>query len=138
MTCVGVGGGGWMDAAAAWLALSPADRERTAIYASGRALRSEVNAAVQTGLKANGELGQTALGLDVLSRVNTTREELRYAASYQPGMVAVFDRENRAQKLTKGTYTVIDSDRQRGLVTLESAGGKRTVLRHARTRPNRR
>jgi ATP-dependent exoDNAse (exonuclease V) alpha subunit len=133
---VEVGEGAAVEAAAAWLSLSPAERERTAIYASGRVLRSEVNAAVQSGLKANGELGQTALGLDVLSRVNATREELRYAASYRPGMVAVFDRENRAQKLTKGTYSVVDSDRQRGLVTLEGAGGKRTVLRLDRLRPN--
>lgn len=133
---VEVGDGAAIEAAAAWLALSPADRERTAIYASGRALRSEVNAAVQTGLKANGELGQQALALEVLSRVNATREELRYAATYQTGMVAVFDRENRSQKLAKGSYTVIDSDRQRGLVMLESASGMRAVLHVDRLRPN--
>ena len=37
-------------AAEQWLALPPAVRERTAIYAAGRALRSAVNDAVQTGL----------------------------------------------------------------------------------------
>ncbi|WP_072383717.1 MobF family relaxase [Novosphingobium sp. NDB2Meth1] len=133
---VEVGEGAAIEAAAAWLSLAPVERERTAIYASGRAMRSEVNAAVQSGLKVNGELGQTALRLDVLSRVNKTREELRYASSYRPGMVAVFDRDNRAQKLGKGTYTVIESDRQRGSVTLEGEGGKHTVLKVDRLRPN--
>ena len=33
-------------AAEKWLSLSPADRDRTSIYASGRALRSAVNEAV--------------------------------------------------------------------------------------------
>lgn len=127
--------GAAIEAAAAWLALAPGERERTAIYASGRTLRSEVNAAVQTGLKANGELGQVTIGLDVLSRVNTTREELRYAATYRPGMVVEFDRGNKAQGLTKGSYSVIDSDGKRGLVTLERADGKRAMLRVDRLRP---
>ncbi|MGC8074784.1 hypothetical protein ACP3W1_29930, partial [Salmonella enterica] len=38
-------------AAEQWLALAPQDRDRTAIYASGRLLRSAVNDAVQRGLK---------------------------------------------------------------------------------------
>ena len=107
---VEVGEGAAIEAAAAWLALAPAERERTAIYASGRTLRSEVNEAVQTGLKANGELGQPALKLDVLARVNTTREELRYAGTYVRGMVVEVDRDKRAQGLTRGTYRVVETD----------------------------
>src|SRR3546814_19581834 len=59
-----------LTAAEQWLQLAPLERERTAIYASGRALRTAVNEAVQRGLKANGELGKTSLDLTVLSRVN--------------------------------------------------------------------
>src|SRR3546814_13362778 len=62
-------------AAEQWLQLAPLERERTAIYASGRALRTAVNEAVQRELKANGELGKTSLDLTVLSRVNATRAE---------------------------------------------------------------
>src|SRR3546814_19642511 len=50
-----------LTAAEQWLQLAPLERERTAIYASGRALRTAVNEAVQRGLKANGELGKTSL-----------------------------------------------------------------------------
>ena len=71
-----------IQAAAAWLSLAPTDRETTSIYASGRSLRSAVNEAVQTGLKANGELGPGAMRLAILSRVNVTREEQRHARSY--------------------------------------------------------
>src|SRR3546814_9249316 len=48
-----------LPAAAHWPQLAPPDRERTEIYAQGRALRTAVNAADQVGLKANGEPGQT-------------------------------------------------------------------------------
>lgn len=132
---VEVGEGAAIDAAAAWLALAPADRERTAIYASGRTLRSEVNEAVQTGLKANGELGQPALKLDVLARVNTTREELRYAGTYLRGMVVEVDRDKRAQGLTRGTYQVVESDMKRERVTLENGRGKQFEFRPGKLRP---
>ena len=132
---VEVGEGAAIEAAAAWLALSPAQRETTAIYASGRTLRSEVNAAVQTGLKANGEIGAPSLKLDVMSRVNTTREELRYAATYQPGQVVEVARDKRAQGLGRGTYRVIDSDPRRDRVELENERGKRFEFRPGRLRP---
>lgn len=80
-------GDGALVAAETWLSLSPAERERTAIYASGRTLRAAANEAVQTGLAANGELGPAAMELKVLSRINTTREELRYLAAYREEMV---------------------------------------------------
>lgn len=130
-----VGGGAAIDVAAAWLALSPAERERTSIYASGRVLRGEVNEAVQTGLKANGELGPGTMRLDVLSRVNTTREELRYARSYAPGMVVEVDRRQRGQGLANGEYQVVATDPGRERITLENARGRRFDFRPSQLRP---
>lgn len=132
---VEAGEGAAIEAAAAWLRLSPAERETTAIYASGRALRGEVNVAVQGGLKANGEIGEPSLHLDVLARVNATREELRYTASYVPGMVVDVDRDLRAQRLPRGTYSVILVDSRRERVELENARGKRFAFRPSRLRP---
>ena len=124
-----------VDAAAAWLSLSPAEREMTAIYASGRNLRGQVNEAVQTGLKANGELGPGSLRLNVLSRVNLTREEMRYARSYAVGMVLEVDRRQRGQGLQKGRYDVIATDPSRERVMLQSERGKRFEFRPGQTRP---
>ncbi|WP_225008044.1 MobF family relaxase [Novosphingobium percolationis] len=122
-------------ASAAWLALSPDERDRTAIYASGRALRSDVNAAVQTGLKANGELGREAMALEVLSRVNMTREELRYARSYAPGMVVEFDQRQRTQGLGRGSYRVAEVDVSRERLVLENRRGEKVAFRPGRLRP---
>ena len=132
---VEVADGAAIEAAAAWLALSPAERERTSIYASGRALRGAVNEAVQIGLKANGELGPGMVHLNTLTRVNATREELRYARTYTPGMVVEVDRRQRGQGLLKGQYRIVESDPKRERVTLENERGKRFEFRPGQLRP---
>lgn len=107
----------------------------TAIYASGRALRGEVNEAVQTGLKANGELGPGAMKVQVLSRINLTREELRYARSYAPGTVLEVDRRQRGQGLQKGSYTVVSTDPSCERVTLQNERGRQFEFRPGQLRP---
>lgn len=121
-------------AAEQWLALPPIERERTAIYASGRALRSAVNAAVQTGLKANGELGPGSLQLEVLSRVNATREELRYLAAYREGMILDVRGRDRALRLAGGQYRVASVDHAGRSVELEDRRGRRASFRPSRIR----
>ncbi|OYX62910.1 MAG: TrwC protein [Sphingomonadales bacterium 32-64-17] len=122
-------------AAEKWLSLSPADRDRTSIYASGRALRSAVNEAVQRGLKANGELGPRSGRLTVHSRVNVTHEELRYLRTYQPGMVLNFRSRDSTQKLSKGDYTVKTIDQARKQLVLEDRKGRLRKFNPARLRP---
>ena len=122
-------------AAEQWLALAPQDRDRTAIYASGRLLRSAVNDAVQRGLKANGELGKTPLDLTVLSRVNATREELRYLSAYRPGMVLDVRSADKQQRLPRGEYKVESIDDKSREVRLRDAKGRTRTLRPSRIRP---
>ena len=122
-------------AAEQWLALAPQDRDRTAIYASGRLLRSAVNDAVQRGLKANGELGKTTLDLTVLSRVNATREELRYLPAYRPGMVLDVRSPDKQQRLPRGEYKVESIDDKSREVRLRDAKGRMRTLRPSRIRP---
>lgn len=128
-------GDGAIVAAETWLALPPQERERTAIYASGRALRSAANQAVQTGLVANGELGPSALELVVLSRVNATREELRYLAAYRQNMVLEVRSPDKHQNLPKGSYKIAGIDKGKGTVRLRDTKGRERVLRPARIRP---
>lgn len=132
---VEVAEGGAITAATTWLALSPGERDATSIYASGRTLRAAVNEAVQTGLKANGELGQPSLSVDTLVRVSTTREELRYAGTYALGLVIEFDRHQRTQGLHAGRHTVVASDVQKGLVRLRDRHGRLEDFRPGRLKP---
>ena len=72
-------------AAEMWLGLSTADRESTAVFASGRTSRTIINQRIQDGLAAEGSVRGEGIHLTVYERVNTTREELRYASTYRPG-----------------------------------------------------
>ncbi|HMS19724.1 MAG TPA: AAA family ATPase [Sphingorhabdus sp.] len=132
---VEVGEGAAVAAAAAWLSLAPKERDRTSIYASGRSLRSAVNEAVQTGLKANGELGEPSLKVEALTRVNVTREELRYAKTYAPGMVVEVARRQRAQGLLAGSYVVIGPGEAVESVMLQNSRGKQFAFRPSRLKP---
>lgn len=98
-------------------------------------MRGEVNEAVQTGLKANGELGPGAMKIEVLSRINLTREELRYARSYAPGTVLEVDRRQRGQGLQKGSYAVVATDLSRERVTLQNERGRQFEFRPGQLRP---
>lgn len=122
-------------AAEQWLSLSAPDRAKTAIYASGRVLRSAVNEAVQRGLKANGELGPGAARLNVQTRVNATREELRHLGAYQSGMVLVFRSWDGTQKLSAGDYTVKSIDYARKQLELEDRRGRVHRFSPSRLRP---
>lgn len=72
-------------AADMWLELSPGEREATAVFASGRDARAVINQRIQDGLIAEGSVNGQAIHLTVFERVNTTREELRYASTYRQG-----------------------------------------------------
>jgi conjugative relaxase-like TrwC/TraI family protein len=127
-------GDGALVAADTWLALDKDYRARTSIYASGRAIRSAVNAAVQQGLLANGEIGPGKTELGVLDRVNTTREELRHLSPYQPGRVLEVSRKQQALGLSAGEYRVLGQDRKGRHVEVADKRGKRFRFDPARIR----
>lgn len=127
-------GRGSQEAAERWLALPPDERASTAIYASGRRLRGEVNRAVQDGLAARGEIGPGSIKLQVLDRVSLTNEELRYVQSYQPGQVVEIAQAQRGQRLPRAKATVERVDAKRGTVTLRLSGGRERTFRPAELR----
>lgn len=129
-------GRGAQEAAERWLALSPEERDRTAIYASGRRLRGEANAAVQAGLLKQWELGPGRLDLEVLDRVSMTDEELRYAHSYVPGMIVEISRTQRSQNLPRARADVSRVDLKTGTVHLRLSHGREVSFRPDRLRPN--
>ena len=118
-------GDGAIVAAEQWLSLSKSERDRTAIYASGRKIRSAVNEAVQTGRLANREIGPAKLSLRVFDRVNTTREELRYLASYQAGRILEVSRRVKMLGLMPGEYRILNGRRSSNKVTVVNKRGKR-------------
>ena len=95
-------------AAERWLAMSPHEREATAVFASGRDARAAINRTIQEGLVAEGSVSGPGIHLTVYERVNTTREELRYTYSYQAGQTLEVGRGGgRDLGLAAGRYDVV-------------------------------
>ena len=96
------------DAADRWLGLSSEERERTAVFASGRDTRAAINGRIQAGLAAEGTLRGEAISLTVYERVNLTREELRYATNYAVGQTLEVGRGGAQDVgLKAGRYDVV-------------------------------
>ena len=112
-------------AADMWLALSSGDREATAVFASGRESRAIINQRIQDGLAAEGTVRGQGIHLTVYERVNLTREELRYASTYQPGQTLDVGRGGAQDiGLEKGRY---DVTRVMPNGKVELSDGRRTI-----------
>ena len=118
-----------------WLDLSPEDRNRTAIYSSGRDARASLNRMVQDGLRAEGAIKGAGLELTTLRPAHATREELRYASTYARGQVLEVVRREGFGTLGKGRYDVLGVDKL-GRVQLRGEDGGRKRLDPQRIDPH--
>jgi ATP-dependent exoDNAse (exonuclease V) alpha subunit len=121
-------------AARKWLELSAEDRQRTALYASGRESRAFLNAFVQAGLIAEGTLRGEGLERSRIESVNVTREELRYARTYRAGQLLDVMGNSRPGGLQRGHYEVARVS-EAGRVTLRDEHGRRHSFRPDRLNP---
>lgn len=114
--------------AARWAALPQAERDATLLLTAGRAMRTEANLAVQAELKAAGEIASVGTPLDVLDRVNATREGARLMLGYQPDRIVELRTDLPSQNFTRGDRgVVIDADGAR--VRLRMSSGDEKLLR---------
>ena len=122
-------------AAACWAALPGEIRDATLLLTAGRAMRTEANHAVQAALKARGELAGAGRRIEVLDRVNATREGARLMKGYQPGRVVEIRTDLPSQGLVRGDrgiVTGIEGDR----VRLEMRTGGEKLFRPGRLAKN--
>jgi len=108
-----------------WLNLPEGERDKTMLFTSGRDTRANLNEHIQTGLKDEGKLKGDGLKLTVADRVDRTREELRYAHSYQPGHRLEVWTRLKSVGLERGEYRV-SRVFQNGKVEVERNGKRKT------------
>ena len=80
-------------AARAWLALAPYDRDACAVLAPTHAVRREINRTIREGLAQEGVLTGRTLTLQRLVDRRYTRVEASVLANYEPGDTVVFHRD---------------------------------------------
>ena len=88
-------------AAAAYLALTPEQRSETLVMTGTNRMRSEVNAEIRAGLRAEGSLSGIDRVVRALDKADMTREQARRPHAYEAGMVVVF-----AQDLKNGRHVL--------------------------------
>ena len=93
-------------ATAEYLKLTPDERATTLLISSSRALGDAINKGVQRALVDEGRVGAGSLKLQVFDTLSLTREQERYASSYQVGAIVEIGREIKDQKIAAGSATV--------------------------------
>ena len=107
-------------AAKQYLAMSPAERDRTAIFTSGHVLRQQVLDEVRSGLAKRGVLGAEVMTLPVYQNLNLTQEQMRKLGSYAEGQL--LDVHHQLGSLLRGSYEVTLVDASTGRVHIERDG----------------
>ncbi|MDD3580111.1 MAG: MobF family relaxase [Desulfobacca sp.] len=100
-----------------YLALSPADREKTLVIAPGHDDRKAINEAIREGLKTEGTVSQAGLKTEVLERRGLTQAEIKRVGSYKLGDVVRFGRGYAKHGIDKGSYWRVEG-RDQDKVTL--------------------
>jgi hypothetical protein len=112
-------------AAARWAVLPKDERDATLLLTASRSMRAEANAAVQAELKVAGEITAVGMRVDVLDRVNSTREGARLMKGYQPGHVVEFRTNLPSQGLVRGDRGVVTGvDGNRVRLAMQGGGDK--------------
>lgn len=109
-------------AAKLWVNLPEVDRDRTLLLASGRAMRTAANSAVQRERMSRGELDGEEQRLNVLDRVTITREGARQMKGYQDGRIVEFRTDLPSQGFGRGDRGVV-RHAEDGKVALAMADG---------------
>lgn len=109
-------------AAKLWARLPEGERDRTLLLASGRAMRTAANSAVQRERMTRGELDGEEKRVNVLDRVTITREGARQMRGYQDGRIVEFRTDLPSQGFSRGDRGVV-SHADNGKVRLEMPDG---------------
>lgn len=109
-------------AARLWAKLPLAERDTTLLLASGRAMRTAANAAVQQEQITRGELRGEERRVVVLDRLTITREGARQIKGYQEGRIVEFRTNLPRQGFERGDRAEVRAV-QDGRVTLVMADG---------------
>lgn len=122
------------DAATAWLALSPAERDKTTLLPSGREGRARANEIIQEGLKEEGSLIGEGRNFNVREQANLSGEELRYAQFWRSATILEVTSDRNDLGLARGDYR-IDRVYANGKVGLVGFNGQKARVEPIRIRP---
>lgn len=108
-----------------YAALTPDQRTRTLVMDTTREGRELLTQAIRAELSKDGTLGRETVSVATLEGKGLTREEARYARSYEAGDVVTFRRDYARQGIEKGqAYRVARVDGNANRIELRDRDGR--------------
>lgn len=107
-----------------YLALTPTERANTLVLAPGHSECKDLNQMIRSGLFSERILKGNSVNLPVLSSVNMSTTQMRFAQNYQSGLVIRANRDYKGSGIHKNQYyQVTGVDAEKGIVHLSTKKG---------------
>jgi ATP-dependent exoDNAse (exonuclease V) alpha subunit len=115
-----------------YAALSAQERKQTIVIDPSRDGRDLLTAEIRAKLVEHGALGEHAVTIRALVAKDLTKAEAKYADSYSPGDLVIFNQRLDAKGIARGdAFTVTRSDDRSGVVGLDNGQGRAIEWRPA-------
>ena len=88
-------------AARDFVSLSLEARAEALVITGTNSMRQEINAGIREGLQEKNELSRDERSVEVLHKIDLTREQVRHVHSYEPGQVIEFRRDYQSQGVSQ-------------------------------------
>ncbi len=116
------------ETAAAYLALSPDEREKTLVMAGTHIIRRSINAHIRAGLQESGAVSHDSVTVTALDKSTLTRAQLREAINYEPDQILrVPEGRGAARKVVD--WKILDIDPTRNTLRARDGEGREQVFK---------
>ena len=113
-----------------WATKSEDVRENTLVVAASNRIRKEINEGIRSQLKSEGKIAGPEILQTVFENRHLTREENRYAATYDVGDKLLFHRAVPSLKIKSGSmWTVTEIDQESESLHLKDKEGHEQIFR---------
>ena len=115
------------ETAQAYLALSPAEREKTLVLAGTHNIRRSINTYIRAGLQESGAVAQDSVTVTALDKSTLTRAQLREAIHYKSGQILRVP-EGRGAARRVVDWKILDTDPTKNTVRARDNEGREQVF----------
>lgn len=116
------------ETAQAYLALSPAEREKTLVLAGTHNIRRSINTYIRAGLQESGAVAQDSVTVTALDKSTLTRAQLREAIHYKSGQILRVP-EGRGAARRVVDWKILDTDPTKNTIRARDQEGREQVFK---------
>ena len=116
------------ETAAAYLKLSPEEREKTLVLAGTHNIRRSINTYIRAGLQESGAVAQDSVTVTALDKSTLTRAQLREAIHYKSGQILRVP-EGRGAARRVVDWKILDTDPTKNTIRARDVEGREQTFK---------